>query len=144
MSHDPTPSSPVIDEAKAKAITWLRRPDNDDEKMVFSDVGAGVPFIMSSLTQIYDYVEQLLTAKINEENPRLFKLDPNVKNSQMRALFSDLLLLSPAQQGKRALLISDMIKNMNRPQFNPMAMLAGLGQNRESDEELIEEVPAPE
>ncbi len=161
--NDPSKFQPVTDKAKAEAIEWAIRPQNKQDMRTFSSVGGGSPYLLSAVTSIYNYIKQLLEAEIKpycsihkefhsekEFKPDCkftgqlsFELDLQKEDMEMKGFIDELLLLSPAVKGRRAETIIDMVKNMNRPSFNPMGMISGMmGGNTESPDDLIEEVPA--
>lgn len=90
--------------------------------------------------EIYFTYEKM---KCDLSGPIIFEMDTTLRDEPTKELVLKMLLLAVSAHARADKFI-DMIKNMNRPSMNPMAMLGGLGGNRESDEELIEEVPAYE
>jgi len=151
---NPDKYQPITDRAKAKAIEFLYHPKTEQGERVFANIAPQLAHLIPAVESIYDYIDQLLEApltineyeekeyeKLPEELKQLikapnlgFKLDNTLRNVEIRSYTQGLLLLSVAQKGQRASEIADMIKNMNRPAFNPMAMLGGAFGNKSEQE----------
>lgn len=161
MSTDdknPSNQSPELDKAKSEAIIWTIRPKDDQDIKTFSHIQPGSAFILASITQIHDYIEQLLESKMTfecskcneyheetavEETCELtskigYIIDKTVTNSQIKELVDDILLTSVSQGGKRALAIIEMLKNMSRPSGLGGLMSMFRGQSDEEDATQID------
>ncbi len=142
---NPDKYQPITDRAKAAVMEFGIHPKDRQDRRIFSRIGPNAPYPMAAVGPVYDYIENLLSAEITEDpkTGELIFTPPKEKtNSFTEKIITDLLLLSPAVNGRRVELAYDMVKNMNRPSNNFMAGLMGLG---DRDEEVItEEVPENE
>lgn len=142
---NPDKYQPITDRAKAAVMEFGIHPKNPQDKRIFSHIGASAAYPMAAVGPIYDYIENLLSAQITEDEDTeelIFTPPKEKKNSFTERIIDDLLLLSPAVNGRRVELAYDMVKNMNRPSNNFMAGLMGLGDRNE--EVITEEVPENE
>ncbi|HEC37559.1 hypothetical protein LCGC14_1068360 [marine sediment metagenome] len=151
---NPEKYQPVTDKAKAKAINFLINPENEQDRRVFANIAPQLAHLIPAIESIYDYIDQLLEAPLtinnyeekeyeklsDEEKNKIsapnigFNLDNTLRNKEIRSYTEGILLLSVAQKGKRAEEVAEMIKNMNRPPFNPMAMMGGMFGNKSEDQ----------
>lgn len=146
---NPDQYQPVTDRAKAKAILWATEPQDEQAIRTFSNIAPILVYVFSAVQAIYNYKKQLMDSDLiinglSEkefekkypdglplgQQPKItFNLNKELIDNQTKALITEMLLLAPAST-PRANLIIDMIKNMNRPAFNPMAMLGGMFGNK--------------
>ena len=151
---------PLVDKAKAEMIKWAHRPKTKQDIRTFASISDRLVFLFASVQSINDYQKQILESpliingmplnvfeEMIKKDPSLdvvesvsIDLDKKLKDEAMESLIEEMLLLSVAADNRAGKLI-EMAKQMNRPSFNPMAMLGGLMANsNESQEDLIEEV----
>ena len=149
--------SPQLDAAKSEAMRWLHEPKTRQDIRTFSHVGSGAPYVFSAFVRIMNYMKQLCEATLiiqcvkhgvfHTEDETTddcllsgfidFELDDKLEDELAKAFVDDILLLSPASNGKRAIGILDMLKNMNRPSMpNLMGMLGN--QSDETDSPPME------
>ncbi len=149
--------SPEIDKAKAQGIEWLYNPKDRKAIRTFTHINPGGPYVFSAYVEEMNYMKQLCEApmlvqcqthqtfhKVTEQEDETskeckltglidFEINHELEDEVAKNFADNILLLSPAANGKRALTVADMIKNMNRPSFNPMGMLGGMLNGKPED-----------
>lgn len=159
---NPEKYQPITDRKTANAIRWLHEPETEQDIRTGANIPPDLGHLIPAVEIVFDYIEQLTESPLTindmdeteylelseEEKSKIkspnigFKIDKTLKNVKIRSYTNDILLLSYAKHGDRAEKISDMIKNKNRPQFNPMGMLAGLAGDRSDEEAAV--ITSPE
>jgi len=158
--------SPELDKAKSEAMSWLWNPKNRQDIRTFTHINPGGPYVFSAFVRISNYMKQLTDAElsfqcmshgcfhkeqeINNQETKCqltgfidFELDDKIEDELAKAFVDDILLLSPASNGKRAIGVLDMLKNMSRPSMNPLGMLGNMlnGTEKEVDDEPKDDYP---
>ncbi len=131
---------PVTDRATAEVMKFAIKPDNRQDRRVFSHISNQAPFLLSVISPMYDFLESIWEAKLEEDSETgeiIFTINNEARNKFIPQILEDLLLLGPAVSGRRVEMLVDMIKNKNRPGFNPMAMLGG-GFGNKSETDIME------
>lgn len=164
MKNSPGSYSPEFDKAKSSALEWTVQPKNRNDIRTFSHINPVAPYIFSAYIEIMTYRKQLnesplvyecsacesfhleeniqenclLTGEIDTD------LDLTIEDKQAKSFVEDILLLSPAVNGKRAINIIDMLKNMNRPSNGLGNLMGMLGQDQSDEQDALPMDPPDE
>lgn len=144
--EDSDKHQPITDRARAAIMEFGIHPKNRQDRRIFTHINSKAPFPLSMITPYYDFLEQLIdieSIKEDEKGEIYFEPNPAKHNDIIPEIIEEILLLGTAVNGKRVEMAYDMVKNMNRPAFNPMAALSGMLGNK-TDETITEEVPENE
>ena len=126
----------AVDKAKAKAIEWLIEPSNAKQRHTFARINSTAPYAIASFLNIMDFIEQILSADIDESDVRKFTIDDTLRSADCHEFINTLLETSASVTGERAQQVSDMVTKMNH-KHSGMPFLGNL-LGQASDEEQID------